>query len=137
MLSICQCKPHSTLAATFYHARQHSTARRGRLDQVRLPCIQIRKPDASEPYHRMWPQKLHHEIHKTVNLLTSASFIGLQSRPAGGAERSKGEREKKKERSVITRCAASVRSVTAPLFILNTELFPPRLIEQESDSEGG
>lgn len=61
-----------------------------------------------------------------------AEQIGRRSRAKQG-----GQRKKKKERKVSDNNTASVRSVTAPLFILNTELFPPRLIEQESDSEGG
>lgn len=53
-----------------------------------------------------------------------------QEEQSGAEQGSKGAREgegkKNKERSVITtRCAASIRSVTAPLLILNTELFPP------------
>lgn len=58
-------------------------------------------------------------------LHTIAEQIGRRSRAKQGGKKKK---KKKKERSVITtRCAASIRSVTALLFILNTELFPPEI----------
>lgn len=64
------------------------------------------------------------------NELTYLRFLYMIAEQIGRRSRAKqgGKKKIKRERSVITTwCAASIRSVTALLFILNTELFPPEI----------
>lgn len=71
--SIYNAGPVPPLPQHFYHATQHNVG-----DWPSVPAVHLNQEnhnDASEPYHRMWPPKLHREIYKTMNLLTSASFI--------------------------------------------------------------